>query len=82
MESKIVQFLQRAHPARQENPFTSADLFKDEWLDSLLQLRLLTYLESEFQIYFPAVLVSLRNFQSISSIAELVRKLQNAGTIA
>lgn len=82
MEEKIAQFLSAAHPTRKESPAASADLFKDGWLDSLLQLRLLNFLEQEFHIRIPAFQVSLRTFQNVAAITALVKKLQNAGPLA
>lgn len=82
MEEQIAKFLRQAHPQRGENPAASADLFKDGWLDSLLQLRLLNFLEQEFHVRIPAFQVSLRTFQNVHTITALVTKLQKAGPLA
>ncbi|MGE3261919.1 MAG: hypothetical protein AB7K68_09085 [Bacteriovoracia bacterium] len=82
MEAQIAAFLKKAHPSRNEDPAISPNLFTDNWLDSLLQLRLLSFLEQECKIYVPSFQVSLKNFQTVSSIAALVSKLQNAGPLA
>lgn len=84
MEEKIADFLLQAHPARKEERaavIACPNLYRDAWLDSLLQLRLLAFLEQEFKIYIPAFQVSLATFQNVGAIAALVRKLQNAGPV-
>ena len=82
MTERIANFLRQAHPQRNDDPSASADLFKDAWLDSLLQLRLLNFLEKEFHIHVPAFQVSLRTFQNVGAISALVEKLQKAGPVA
>jgi acyl carrier protein len=82
VEQLIADFLRKAHPIVPFNPLDSTDLFKDGWLDSLLQLQLLNFLEKEFQVTVPAFQVSLNNFCTITAIAALMKRLQNAGAIA
>lgn len=85
IDSTVVKFLQQAHPGRNpgaEELLACSNLYTDGWLDSLLQLRLLAFLENEFKIYIPAYQISPAGFQNVAAICTLVKKLQNAGPIA
>ncbi len=76
-EEKIAQFLKDAKPSSSEDLSSirkSRDLFQDGWIDSLLQVKLLTWLEKEFSCKIPAFGAGRKNFLTVQSIAELVTK--------
>lgn len=77
LERKIAAFLKEAHPSAAGGPeaiANSADLFADGWMDSLLHLKLLAFLEAEFGLRVPAFQVTRRSFQTVAAIAALVSR--------
>ena len=74
-EQKIAAFLRESHPTASggiEAILGSKDLFADGWIDSLLHLQLLAFLESSFGLRIPPFQVTRRNFASVSAISELI----------
>jgi acyl carrier protein len=77
LEKKVALFLKEAQPSRAqpvEEIALEKDLFASGWLDSLLQLRLLNFLESEFHIHISPFQFTWKNFQTVGKIADLVRE--------
>ena len=75
IETKIAAFLKESHPSSSAGPehiAESQDLFADGWMDSLLQLKLLSYLEAEFGLRVHPFQVSRKTFMSVTSIARLI----------
>ncbi len=75
VEKKIAAFLCAAHPSAADGThsiLTSHDLFSDGWLDSLLHLRLLAFLEKEFDLRVSPFQITRKSFQSVGSIAALL----------
>jgi acyl carrier protein len=75
VEGRIAAFLREHHPSASggvDAIFGSTDLFADGWLDSLLQLQLLDFLETEFGLRVSPFRVARRAFRSVSAIATLV----------
>ena len=82
MENRIAEFLLAAQPSRTGGTaavLASGNLFNDGWLDSLLQLRLLNFLEKEFSVYIPPFRATVKNFETVSAIAALVASTQGSG---
>lgn len=76
MEREIAAFLQEAKPSLKggiEAILASQDLFEDGWLDSLLNLRLLAFLEQASGKRIPALQVTRKNFRTVAAIAALVK---------
>src|SRR5262249_46245017 len=81
-KQKIARFLKNASPscaADLEQILASSDLYPDHWLDSLLHLKLLPFLETEFGLRISAFQASRKNFVSVNNIAAFVQGLQNGG---
>lgn len=72
IEAKITEFLRSAHPSQSGDPAASADLFADGWMDSLLYLETLIFLEREFGRRIPPFQASRRSFQTVAAIAAIV----------
>lgn len=74
-EEKIAAEIQTYQPSRTESfreILLEADLFSAGWLDSLLQLRLMLFLEKEFGVAISPFQLTMKNFRSVASIALLV----------
>jgi|GEM_PF-6264162 len=75
--NKIAQFLKNARPdAKGGVPeiLASSDLFTDGWMDSLLHLSLLGFVEKEFGVRVPALYVSRKSFLTVGNIAALINR--------
>jgi acyl carrier protein len=75
--ARIAQFLKDAKPTTKGGVaeiLASKDLFTDGWMDSLLHLSLLGFVEKEFGVKVPALCVSRKSFLTVNSIAALVNK--------
>mgnify|MGYP001597784887 CR=1 FL=1 len=73
---KIAQFLKDARPSTKGGVaeiLSSKDLFTDGWMDSLLHLSLLGFIEKEFHVKVPALCVSRKSFLSVNSIVALLK---------
>lgn len=78
-EEKIAKFLKDAKPSAQGDSASiqkSRDLFKDGWLDSLLHVKLLTWIEKEFGKKLPALCAARKNFTTVKGIAEMIGKVK------
>jgi acyl carrier protein len=51
----------------------SKDLFKDGWLDSLLNLQLLAFVEKNAGVKIPTAQVTRKSFQTVASICSLAK---------
>lgn len=74
---KIAAFLKEAHPSAPggvEQILASKDLFADGWMDSLLHLALLGFMEAEFGVRVPPLHVSRKTFLSVSAIEGLLHR--------
>lgn len=74
---KIAHFLKAARPSVKGGVpeiLASKDLFADGWMDSLLHLSLLGFVEKEFSVKIPALSVSRKSFLTVNSIAALIKK--------
>lgn len=77
MEEQIADFLKKAKPSLSggvEAILNSKDLFKDGWLDSLLNLQLLAFVEKTAGVKIPTAQVTRKNFQTVSSICAIAGK--------
>ena len=77
-EEKIAKFLKEANPAARGDTaavLKSQDLFQDGWMDSLLHVKLLAWIEKEFGKRLPALCAARKNFLSVKSIAGMVDKV-------
>jgi acyl carrier protein len=75
IESRIASFLKSSHPSATggvDAILGSQDLFTDGWMDSLLHLKLLAFLEKEFGLRVPPFQVTRRSFRTVHSVAQLV----------
>ena len=72
MKQKIIELLSGIRP---ECDFTqSVDFIEEGMLDSMDIVNLVTEMEEEFDIDIPATDISIKNFNNINSIIELVEK--------
>jgi len=72
---KIAQFLRESHPSSSgawEEIMKSQDLFADGWMDSLLHLSLLGFMENEFGVKVPPLRVSRKSFLTVHAIEGLL----------
>lgn len=79
MEEKIAQFLASAQPDRVGGAaavLAARDLFAEGWLDSLLHLRLIVFLERELGVRVPPFQAHTANFSSVGAIRALLDRLQ------
>jgi len=79
IEQKIILFLLEncKQPNISSEKISSCqDLYAHSLLDSLLNLRLLNFLEKEFSIQIPPFQVIRKNFLTVDSITKLVKSLQ------
>lgn len=75
MENKIANFLKNARPSSSVTTdaiLRSKDLFADGIVDSLLNLKLLAFIETEAGVKIPPLKLSRQSFMTVSSIAALV----------
>ena len=80
MEQKISSFLQSAHPSSAIGEIAACpDLFSAGFLDSLLLLHLLSFLEKETGARIPPLRVSRKAFLTVESITRLVESVKNGG---
>jgi len=74
IETKISDFLRAAHPSASGSIEESSNLFADGWLDSLLHIKLLVFLEENFHLRISPLQITRKSFLTVRSIAELVIK--------
>ena len=77
-EDKIARFLKDAKPGAKGDAaavMKSKDLFQDGWMDSLLHVKLLAWIEKEFGKKLPALCAARKNFLTVKSIAGMVDKV-------
>lgn len=77
-EDKIAKFLKDAKPSAAGDAaavMKSQDLFQDGWMDSLLHVKLLAWIEKEFGKKLPALCAARKNFLTVKSIAGMVDKI-------
>lgn len=82
MEQKIAEFLKQAHPSSswsEEDILRSEDLFADGILDSLLNLKLLLFVEKESGRRIPTLMVSRNNFRSVGALVALLNSYSYGG---
>ena len=75
---KIAAFLQQAKPALAPDTnriLASTDLFKDGFLDSILNVQLIQFLETSLGKRFSPFQVTRKNFQSVENILSLAKDL-------
>ena len=75
----IAQFLKAAHPSTQssmEEIAASKDLYADGWLDSLLTLRLLGFVEELTGVRVPPFQVTRQHFSSVAAITALLERVR------
>lgn len=73
---RIARFLKDAKPSGEGDLaaiLASQDLFADGWMDSLLHLNLLAFMEKELGAKVPAFRVSRKCFLTVRDIAALIR---------
>lgn len=74
---RIAGFLKEAHPSTPggtEAIMASPDLFADGWMDSLLHLQLLAWMEKEFGVKVSPWQLSRRSFLTVGEITALIGK--------
>jgi acyl carrier protein len=82
MNQKIAEFLKSAQPsssASVSDILSSQDLFADGYLDSILNLKLLAYVEKEAGMRIPPLQVTRKSFQNIPSIVALIDRIRDGG---
>jgi len=75
IESKIAGFLKDSNPSAKggaDSILASRDLFADGWMDSLLHLKLLAFLEKNFGVRVAPLQTTRKSFLTVSAIATLV----------
>ena len=77
-ESKIKQFLSRFFKSHDLKP--EEDIFALGFVNSLLAMQLVAFVEKEFKIKVEDQDLDLDNFRSIGAISRLVAKKQGSGT--
>ena len=72
---KIVNFIRQEIVAKADAPAISADddLLDNSTIDSLAIMRLVAFLEQEFQIAIPASEITVENFQTVRVISDYLQ---------
>ncbi len=79
-EAKIKQFLSRFFKSHDLGP--EEDIFALGFVNSLLAMQLVAFVEKEFGIKVEDEDLDLDNFRSIGAIARLVAKKRGAATVS
>lgn len=75
IESKIRQFIVESFPHVEQQSFNDREaLLASEIVDSLGTIKIITFIEEEFDIMVDDEDILPRNFQSISAIVNLVQR--------
>ncbi|MGZ3655360.1 MAG: hypothetical protein ACXVB9_06930 [Bdellovibrionota bacterium] len=75
-ESKIAGFLKDSNPSAKGGAdaiLSSRDLFADGWMDSLLHLKLLAFLEKNYGVRVAPLQATRKSFLTVGAIAALVK---------
>jgi len=76
IESKIAGFLKDANPSAKGDSSAitaSRDLFADGWMDSLLHLKLLAFLEKNYGVRVAPFQATRKSFLTVDAIATLIK---------
>lgn len=79
IEAEIVAYLDKTFGARVRGMSTTSSLLGDGRLDSVAILDMVQYLEGRYGIIIPDDQLDEANFETIVTVAAMVRRLASAG---
>lgn len=77
LQSKISHFIIAEMGNEEADVTLSVDLFASGLVDSMGIMRLVAYLESEFELSVPPEDLTIENFQSIEAMAEYIQRMRS-----
>tara|TARA_B100001971_G_C17893419_1_gene384215 strand:+ start:116 stop:388 length:273 start_codon:yes stop_codon:yes gene_type:complete len=77
IEVQIIDYLNNINPSRMNSIEDHNEIVISKILDSLEMLKFLAFIEQTFDINIDEADVLLENFQYVTSVVELVKKIRN-----